>query len=712
MKTPLSPIAKAISLSLVALTCFSSLAENVTEKDGKSIYASTFFVQYNPQNALEMIERLPGFSFDQGSNERGFGGNAGNVLIDGARPTSKSGGLRGALIRIPAAQVERIEIIRGGIGAGEAAGQSIVANVVRSKTGSSGTWAMKLRQTDGANIEPNLEAAITTKLGDWDTSFDTDIGGWPGYRTAIFENRQGDDNSLRDSSKESYPERNRWAYVNGEGSTDLAGGKLALNGRIGGNDWRGDPTRLIFDARLPDDSAPEAFWRGNFRESNREFELGADWTKSFEQWKLRLIGLANVRTNEFDAYQNEGQIENGELMTAFNSLYASENTESEYIFRTTFSYDNGSSIKPEFGFELANNKLDTSQELYFDGVRFNDLQNAAVVVEEQRGEAFANLVWDSSDQLTVEGGLTIEYSEIQLTGDDNNKQNLTFYKPRLAATYRFDDDSSVTVEAQRTVGQLNFNDFAAGRDVNDESNTSGNSNLQPDKTNELSMTYDWSFSERGSLKVRAFHEWRRDILEHVRLGDDPNSVSYGVGNAGDARFWGIATDITLPLDGLLENGLIEINHVYRDSSFFDPIIGRDNTVSWYTPNWYKFELRQDLVEQKVTWGVTYLNHFLDTGYRVDEVQTFRGNNRWNLWIETTRYFDVKIRFDISNANTAQYTRTRYIYNDHCQFVAADPQTGEQVCVGQNIDRGDELVRIERSARFRDPELKLSISGTF
>ena len=77
-------------------------------------YPASFFEQYTPQNAFEMIERSPGFSFDAGSEARGFGGNAGNVLIDMARPRSKSGDLRGALARIPFEQVVRIEILRGG----------------------------------------------------------------------------------------------------------------------------------------------------------------------------------------------------------------------------------------------------------------------------------------------------------------------------------------------------------------------------------------------------------------------------------------------------------------------------------------------------------------------------------------------------------------------------------------------------------------------
>lgn len=61
-------------------------------KKQQDIYPASFFANYLPQNSLEMIERLPGFNFDQGSNARGFGGNAGNVLIDGVRPTSNQVG--------------------------------------------------------------------------------------------------------------------------------------------------------------------------------------------------------------------------------------------------------------------------------------------------------------------------------------------------------------------------------------------------------------------------------------------------------------------------------------------------------------------------------------------------------------------------------------------------------------------------------------------
>ncbi|MEO0365881.1 MAG: hypothetical protein AAF265_10345, partial [Pseudomonadota bacterium] len=55
-----------------------------TPSDSESIqrYERAFFARFNPQTALDLVERLPGFTLDQGNeNLRGFGGAAGNVLI-------------------------------------------------------------------------------------------------------------------------------------------------------------------------------------------------------------------------------------------------------------------------------------------------------------------------------------------------------------------------------------------------------------------------------------------------------------------------------------------------------------------------------------------------------------------------------------------------------------------------------------------------------
>ena len=62
---------------------------------------------------------------------RGFGGAAGNVLIDGERPATKDDSLDQILNRIPASAVARIEVIRGGAPGIDMQGKTVIANVVR-----------------------------------------------------------------------------------------------------------------------------------------------------------------------------------------------------------------------------------------------------------------------------------------------------------------------------------------------------------------------------------------------------------------------------------------------------------------------------------------------------------------------------------------------------------------------------------------------------
>jgi hypothetical protein len=182
----------------------------------------------------------------------------------------------------------------------------------------------------------------------------------------------------------------------------------------------------------------------------------------------------------------------------------------------------------------------------------------------------------------------------------------------------------------------------------------------PDKTTELATTYDWSISERGSLKVKVFHQWRTDVLEQVIIGEDiSGTLAYGLGNAGSATFWGINTDINLPLDFLLSNSLLEISHSYQDSDFFDPIINKNRDINNYVPNSLELNFRQDFIEHKLAWGFSYTASTLNTSYRVNEVQLLDKAKKYSFFIESTQFFGVKTFLEINN--TSEQTRSRFFY---------------------------------------------------
>jgi len=87
-----------------------------TQGSRTTTYDAAFFSQYAPRTAYDIVQRIPGFTVDLGNNNssngntdiRGFAGVAGNVVINGQRPSTKSETLDAYLNRIPASRVRSV----------------------------------------------------------------------------------------------------------------------------------------------------------------------------------------------------------------------------------------------------------------------------------------------------------------------------------------------------------------------------------------------------------------------------------------------------------------------------------------------------------------------------------------------------------------------------------------------------------------------------
>ena len=95
-------------------------------------FPAAFFAPYNPVTAADIVSRIPGFELRDGDDRRGFGATAGNLLINGERPSSKT--LNGELLkRIPAGSVVRVELLSGSDAAADVRGQGQIVNVIVSQ---------------------------------------------------------------------------------------------------------------------------------------------------------------------------------------------------------------------------------------------------------------------------------------------------------------------------------------------------------------------------------------------------------------------------------------------------------------------------------------------------------------------------------------------------------------------------------------------------
>ena len=108
---------------------------------GAQAFDPDYFIQFAPRNALDMVERIPGFTISGGNNQgqRGLGQATQNVIVNGDRLSSKSESVQDQLRRIPASDVLRIEIVDGNAtGIPGLTGQ--VANVIYTSSGASGQF--------------------------------------------------------------------------------------------------------------------------------------------------------------------------------------------------------------------------------------------------------------------------------------------------------------------------------------------------------------------------------------------------------------------------------------------------------------------------------------------------------------------------------------------------------------------------------------------
>jgi len=117
-------------------------------------YPASYFARGNTNTALDMVNNLPNFTLDTGDSVRGFEGSAGNVLINGQRPTSKRDALDAVLQRIPASKVEHIDVIRGGAPGIDMQGKTVIANVrLKDGAGFRGILAVANQHVnDGRNL--------------------------------------------------------------------------------------------------------------------------------------------------------------------------------------------------------------------------------------------------------------------------------------------------------------------------------------------------------------------------------------------------------------------------------------------------------------------------------------------------------------------------------------------------------------------------------
>jgi hypothetical protein len=627
-------------------------AESTAED--RVVYGPDFFAPYAPQTALDMVRRVPGFSIDNGSDRRGFSGAAGNVLIDGARPSAKSQGLDSILDRIPASQVARIELIRAA-STGEAAGQSVLVDVVRTATagGGSGAWEVELERTQAGRVTPRGSGSYTGRIGPAEYTLGASryleqrpLRGYRYQRNAA--------NALTAFRTDFTPRTFREASGNGQISFPLLGGKL--NANLSAERWN-FATDLESTGYTPAGVVTDSF-RLSIDERGREREIGGDYERRLGPLTVKLVGLDTRRwyANDERTVQRNAAFTPTGLVTQ-----RTRNESAETIGRIAVTWPLGDAHRVEFGAETAFNTLGTDLALAQNGVPIV-LPSANVTVEEDRVEGFALWTWKPAPRWSLESGVTVETSTISQSGDTSASRTLTYWKPSLQASRQFGARDQIRVKAFRDVSQLDFDDFASSAELADDAVAAGNPDLRPQATWRLEGVLDKRFGEKGALTLTLAREWIEDASDLIPIFDPASGRFFDApGNIGDGRSTIVQAKTTLPLGPMIPGGQLETYVSWVDTQVTDPTTGRERQTSGDLDLYASLSFRQDLTARKLAWGLEIDKASARPQFRVAEHETFDEGPFLSGFVETTRFPGIKVRVFGNNLLDTEFVRKRRFF---------------------------------------------------
>jgi outer membrane receptor protein involved in Fe transport len=636
-------------MSLIHLLAQAAAAASpeAAAQQGVISYPPSFFVQYQAANASEMVRRIPGFSLDFGDNVRGFEGSAGNILIDGQRPASKTDNLDDILRRIPASQVERIDLIRGGAPGIDMQGKTVLANVIRKKTGGT-RFLTQFGQThtDFGQTAGSLRAEASGGAGDrkWEVSATggkgLDIGFVDGRNTRIYTDGRPIEPYVTDSEGDGLN-----GSVVGSYETPLLGGKVRLNGR-----YFRDKFKLESDETLPGTALFESV---NDVYRSEDTEIGANFSRDLTRdLGLQLVGLRQSRDRDITSRFTSDST---------SSDFFRQGHSTETIGRAVLKYRFSDRLSLEVGGENAINKLDNETQLFSGGAPV-DLPAASVEVKEDRREVFAKAAWRPIDHWTVDASLRYEDSQITSNGDVVLAKELRFLKPRLAVAWAPNPSRQIRIRLEREVGQLNFNDFVAQSNFNNATGvTAGNPDIDPQQAWVGEIAFEQRFWSAGSLVLTLRHSELSDVIDRGPIFAASGTFDTPT-NIGDGRIDFAQLQYTVPFDRLGVPGLTVKGEVTkRWSEVTDPTTGEKRKITGLSPLRWNGNIIQEVPRWRLTLGVNYDGGFKETYYRFNLVEQFKLRTFIVPYVEWRPAPDINIRAEVLNVTSRGIRSIQTVY---------------------------------------------------
>jgi hypothetical protein len=683
----LLPPSLAAMAFVLALPALAEEAAPVVADASVQTFTAKDFAAYAPRNALDMVRRIPGFSIrTDNDGARGFGQANGNVLINGQRVSGKSNSAEGALDRITAEQVVRIELSDGArLGIAGLSGQ--VVNVITKQSDGEvkGTWQWSGRFRE--NLKPAFDGFNLSSSGgkgafSWSIEAESDPQRGANEGPEIHKDAAG---NLLEARVEDFNFIADSASLSGSLAFKPAGGFIAnLNGKV--QIWEPNIRDV---ARTLTASGIEG--RRSFRRSEDEWngELGADAEFGLGPGRLKLIGLArtedSVFVNRFTSVRADGS-------ARFDNQFDQSILENEYILRSEYTLKTSDSNNWQLALEGAFNALESDAALQAstggDPLQPIPLDLANSRVEERRGEFALTHGRSLTDRLALKLSMGAEYSEIAQSGDAEQVREFTRPKGYGELSWKQSDALNLVFKVERFVDQLDFGDFISSVNLNSDDEISGNPDIVPAQAWFVSLTAEKDFGRWGALTFTAQHEDIEDLVDQVPIGN-----SEGPGNIPSAQKQFVELDGTLKLSPLgFPGGELELSLQSVDSEVKDPLTGETRRFNFETVSFVEMMLRQDVPDTAWAWGLGFENWRGAAYYNIDE----RGHETANpgllfATLKNKNVFGTSMELLVGNLLNQRDKFYREVYAPN---------------------RLGSLVRSEDSDKTFGPVFRLKIEGNF
>jgi hypothetical protein len=673
-------IAIAVSAQAHAQTpaTASSVPAPTTARSSRTtVYDAAFFAQYAPRTAYDIVQRVPGFQLDLGATQsatgsvdvRGFAGTAGNVVINGARPSTKAETLDVTLQRIPAQQVVRVELGPGDLYGSDYAGKSQVLNIVLSQqAGIDGNITAAAKRWWTGYVNRDVSGSVVIRRGASTFNFSGGTARNKQLEEGFDTLTNVQTGELVEFRRKHNTYFNQDPYLAGNwalerGSADA----FHINAR-----WQPSRFDLFQRNRVTPSDAPQH--DDNLHQHYRDpvIEVGGDVTRPLAGGALKFVALLDRRKrNDRDIYvQRDGLLtDNASVNGGFAQTVEAKRNET--LGRVSWTRSNLLGFSFEAGAEASYNTLDDHVDFVSVDENGNripiELPIANATVKEKRGEVYVSVGRTISSALRVDAGVNYEFSTLSVRGDATADRSLKFLKPNLTLDWKPGGGWHGLLSVRRTVAQLDFYDFISLGDLSARRISGGNADLLPQQTWEFRLTTDHPLFGQGLFKLDLGYDLVNQLQDRILIVDDHGVAFDSPGNLGTGRRYFAALTLDAPLSRFWNGLRAKFTATIQRTRVDDPISGRPRKWSGFYPDWqWELNVRRDV--GRFSYGFDINDNQRFTFFRTDEFDSnFNRGPYMTAFIEYRPRPQTAITFDVDNLLNTHAARDRLLFRPNRLF---------------------------------------------